>query len=374
MGYNLAMSWWQIVLAVAGGLVAGGLLLLTLVFWLLKHKLGSFLEEMIDAVLTGLSVPPFRVTLRAVDSPEWDHPQTASRVAETLAALGYRPAGEYEVEPTEVNLRGFCHPEARTYAAYYEHTDSGPVLDLVCCDEGDSLTVSNAPDTGMDRPPFAPLVRMEQPLPECASAMHSRLLEGWGARPASPTSADEFARVFTESYARVMDWRAERGGPTAEEIRRAAVAGGQDEPDDAAVERVQRLWRTEIADFVEERMREAYLEEIAPSAVDWEEQRDRVVFVHERADREEWIAELTGLLAPATGEEGEAAEQAWERERDGAERTVRETLSDAQSFRRAFAAMQDRLPADVRYEKLAELTGAWPGDVYLEPEVAEADC
>jgi len=242
------------------------------------------------------------------------------------------------------------------------------VLDLL---DGTRLTVTTAPDDGVDRPPEVRRVGVDLDLddPDAPRQLHARLLmESRGREPMLLDSS--FEHAFVDAYTREMDWRIRRGGVTAEEIRRVARLGGQEEPNDPAIEMIRSGWRAAIDEFIEEEVRRAWLARSAMSLEDWERRRDRFVVVHAHSSADGHVEALAWLIAEGTVPEDD--DEALERAFETAKRRVAPAFEGV-SPRDGFAAAQRLLPEKRRYELLARLDDPWPADCYLLPEALRSD-
>lgn len=313
----------------------------------------------------AMAVPPFRISLRPVTSPRWNQAHAIARSSSEFEAVGYRPVGDFEVpELSGVGVRGFWHPGRLCYAALYEHPHAGVVADAVgLFRDRTMVTVSSTPETGLDRPDRAPLVRLVLDLEQAGGVknLHDRLIEASGGRESIQTRPEQFVRAFVGAYAFEQDWRISRGGVTPAEVRRAAALGGQEPPDEGTLERVQADWGRAISEFVSEALCSAYAAGRALSA-------DRLVrlrAVHERSVASAWIDELArGMIEGHYDEHDEEAEG---RAYGAARERIRQAFASADVCR-GFAAAQRLLPEKRRFEKLASLNRPWRGDLYLEPE------
>ena len=170
----------------------------------------------------GLETPS-RVTLTAVQDPEWCMQASLQTTLGELRAMGFQLAGTYEVlEIPQLHIVGLVHPEDYLYAAVYVLSESRIWTDL--CSEridGESMTVSNV-DTGsvFDRVPG----RRQLSDPAWGIAeLYDCIKAERGDGPFKDIEAADFRSEFERAYAIEMDWRNSRGGvPTWEEFLRIA--------------------------------------------------------------------------------------------------------------------------------------------------------
>lgn len=168
--------------------------------------------------------PPMHIQLVPVDD------RAKGRFAEThrreLENLGFTPIGVYDVrEMPGVTLVAFTNAFKAVCAVVYRHPIGGVFADMVSMTEDDrGLTVTNAPLGGnLDQPPgrakvFQGAATLRQ--------LCDRLLADRPQGAYRRIDASNFVRVFQDEYAREMEWRHKRGGPTEDEVRREAHAMG----------------------------------------------------------------------------------------------------------------------------------------------------
>ena len=224
-------------LQVVFGVLVAFAVVIAIGWWWFKRKvasLGDALGEMLNALAGGVS--PFRITLTPIDNPAWSDQQTLAKHGDALLALGYVAAGDYQIEEMEgVLLRGFCHQADACAAALYEHPQAAELmLDINRVHSDRTVVLStNSPDPGLEMPPNKLTKRVSGTLD--VAQMHKTVLAASEGHEPVPCSPRLFPTMFTAAYAAEMDWRIERGGVTADEVRGAAAAGGQDEPDESQI-------------------------------------------------------------------------------------------------------------------------------------------
>ena len=363
-------------LAVLGTLV--GLLLVVALAWIwLKRKLARFVRDLGEALGAAGGVSPFRITLEPSADLEWSGSDTVDSVTAALADLGYEPAGDFRVpEMAGVKLRGLVNGEACTLAALYEHPQvERPLLDLMRLHEDrHHVLVSTAPEDGMDAPPRKIARRVTHDLGDqdavhaALESMHEQLLAESAGRTPVPIAPRLFALTFTTAYAAEMDWRIARGGVTADEVRRAAAAGGQEPPDEDSVETVQGLWRSAIDDFVSEEAQRAFLATATVSAAEWEQMRERVLVVHEHSQVPELVESLASDLYDAEAPDEEGADEEEDRY-EALEQGLREAFGAAGAMD-GFRAARDAMPVLAAFEHLGDVHAPWRGSIYLRPAEA----
>lgn len=362
-------------LMVAAGAVIGVACALLIVAWWIRRKirrLGDVLGEAMKQ-LSFSGPPPLRITLEEEEDVEWKNPEGVQETTQALEDLGFEFSGDFQMNEMPMAIRGLAHPGISALAAIYEHPQTEKVLvDLVSLlKDGGSITVSNAPETGLDEPPFVEMVRMKDPghYPEGLKAFQDRLLEVSGDRKACAVARPSFASDFEESYARTMDWRIERNGVTREEVIRVAALdpASEGEPDEEAIQAVMDQWHVAIEDHLQEVFRDAFLRSNVLSAAEWEEKEDRLVFVHEKRRKEGILRELVwGLLKTLRPEDEEDIEEMENNEQEARERLL-EVMEPVATLREAFALAQSILPEAKRYEKLHTLEGDLEVDIWVRP-------
>ncbi len=224
---------------------------------------------------------PVRVRLIPALAQDWQEKDQA------IQQLGFEPIGDFRVDGMpEVRLWAAVHP--RGYGAViYRHQSAGDWFDLVAeWEDGHMVTVSNAPlfDT-MDAPPFAQKIAAhELSLGESFDALQQAVTQ----RPFSklnPLTSANFPQRFADAYAREMDWRMARGGPTTEEIRRVAAATPSlpslsDDQFSQADAQIQAQWREKTRDACLDH----FLETASIPLKRWEQIREDLVIIHARLD------------------------------------------------------------------------------------------
>ena len=357
----------QTVLLVAAGVVLGVLVLVVLGFGFLKRKLGDFCDSIARLVQAG-GIPPFRIHLDANAAPEWSNRETIDAATADFESIGYTPAGDFDIREMEgVRLRAMWNREAGTWVALYDHPEAGLWADAFQeFLDGTSVTVTTAPETGMDRPLHAKLFRVEAEItePGYAAALHGRLAHEAIGLEATPSAPEEFAEVYTEFYAQEMDWRIARGGVLRSEIERIAELSGQKPPSEASIELIQDLWRGAMTCFIDDEVRNAWLSDCGLSALEWERLQDRIHVVHDHHVSEDLIEELAWAMV-----ETEADKDA-DYDDEAACEAARETLRPCfeTSNREGFGRAQAFLPEKRQYEKLGSTEDPWPADIWAAPE------
>lgn len=355
------------------GAVTGLVVLILIAYIWLKHKLKRFAKEL-GSAFSGGGVPPFRVTLDATGDPTWRDDAAISAVSDALTAAGYRAAGDFLIdEMPGVVLRGFANPSTATLAALFEHPQLlEPQLDILRLHhDRQHVLATTTDDDGLDAPPNKIVHRFDASLAEndelqaTISAMQAKVLAEGKDREPIPVGAKLFATVFATAYATEMDWRIQRGGVTAEEVRRVAIMGGQDSPGDQDIEIVRSMWRSAIDEFISEAAQHAFLAAGTVSATDWEQLRERILVVHEHSP----VGELVGSLADDLLEDDEDEDDAYEAGHEELVATMRSHFDDADPVS-GFQAARSALPALAGFEHLGDVAKPWRAAIYARPSEA----
>jgi hypothetical protein len=361
-------------LLVGAFLVAIVLFVALLLFWL-RYKFRTILKSFGEAAATSL-VPPFRVVLQPIhtDDEAWSGEAT-DEISAALEEAGFQRAGDFASN----ELPGFClralsNPDRWLDAVIYNHHQLGVWLDLVSRYTDESVfTYTTAAPAGLANPPFLtiehhPGAEPQELLQHCLATRPQKEL--------LPTPPASFRDRFEEAYAREMDWRANRGGPSDDEIRAIAARSDQ-QASPEFIAQVREAWRARMTSHLDGQLREAFLDQGGLSARRWEEVRERLVFIHDRLTEPELMATLEpALIAEVEKEISNARDE--DDEADGYDDSFepafeqwREKFRQAAAGlppRRAFAKMIELLPPDARCERIGEVDQPLSADVYLRPE------
>lgn len=342
-----------------------------LIYLWLRYKFRSWIKSFEDAALLSPTIPPFRVHLQRADEPEWQRLEEVDSLAAALEEAGFQRSGDFQSDDLPgIVLRALTHPEHRVDAVIYDYALAGVWFDLVCrYADGRNLTFTSAAPTGLASPPFLtiehhPGAEPQELLEHCLTTRPKGDL--------APTPAGEFPSRFEAAHAREMDWRADRGGPSDEEIRAIAAKEGK-EATPEMIEQVHAMWRSRLNYEISEELRNVYLEQTRLSAREWEDVREGLYFVHDRLAESDlleqcemaWAQELADLQESADDdedEENDRYEQEMERRRESLRSKIR-----GLSPRAAFIKINETLPGNRQFQKLGELTQPRPADVYLNP-------
>jgi hypothetical protein len=367
---------------VGGFLMAFALFALIVYFWIrakirgFAAKFGEAIQQMAAAAAVGH--PPMRVELEPAEELEWDDAEAVEALAGPLLVSGFVEAGRYQcMMNTFVKMRAFAHVDHCIYAVVYEAQPIGTWMDLVATHtDGTSLTYSTAKSPGMKRPPGKPA----EYLPDLgAQALLDRFLANRPDKESLPTPPEEFAATFERAYAEEMDWLAGRGGPDEEEIRAIAARDGT-EVDEETIQAVQQSWQSHFRQYWDERLREGFLVTSGVSAAEWEQIRDRVVFVHDRLSIEDLVEHFDSAVyqeyeeADEAGDEGEKDEEEGEKDEGEEDEAAKRRLEELREIargcppREAFAQINELVPEGLRFARYGQVSDPIEADVWLEPE------
>lgn len=260
--------------------VGGFLLVLVLggIVWI-----AQFARDKLKELEKSVVAPAFRIQLMPVTDPPTAPSPAVQGLVGPLLQAGFVDAGAFRIwEMPAARMQLLVQLETNVTACIYQLSGQ-TTLDLVSrFENGSTLTFVNSKTGGeFSRSEQHPSKRFPG---AGAAELYERLLAERGERPLRPVRIETAPEEFQADYATSQDWLAERGGYTAEEIRREIVASGQ-KADDATVQ------------FLRERYAAAALKNwwrAQPNAsLSWEEAKDRLVVIHDElkvADIE-WIYE-----------------------------------------------------------------------------------
>jgi len=327
--------------------------------WLRFRRMLKSLQKLSEGQMQGRgqrawTAPP-RVRLARMAAIDWIDAAAVDAMAKPLPELGFHEVGLFSAaEMQGLQLQAWVKPEESVTAVIYEHPMAGVSLDLFThYQDGTRITYANTRfGSEVDHQPGHEVKR----LPGLdAQRLYKRFLAERPSRPMKPALAADFVAVFEETYADEMDWRNSRGGATEAEIRSVAAALGQP-TDDRIIEATRKAMQAQAMMDLQQSLRERFLNQTAMSANEWEKMRERVVYVHDRLTPEYLAAALTPHL-----EENEEEEPRLPFDPGGS------------SLRQAFAAWNNGLPEDRRFQKLGELDEPVKADVYCAPAAQSSD-
>jgi hypothetical protein len=369
---------------VVGAIVVGAVclfgLLIVIGYFYLRRKMSSLensfggLKDAAEAM--SETVPPFRIKLEPANHREWID-GGFEEIYEELDSRGGVRIGRFATSPPTVLLEAWHLPDHNLFVVIYEHPVAGLWFEAGFeFEDGTLFAYSTGPNHHMGNPPWTIFeFRTAAPTAELLDAVIADRPD----KPAVATSAESFPGRFEEAWARDMDWRIERGGPSEEEIRTtleselAEESSSDDERERAMskvneltmVEQIRSMWRDSINEFFETQLRESWIVSSGVSALDWDRVRDRVIFIHDGLTSDDLAEHLEQYLYAnlTTAEEIEYENDEYERISE----EVTEQLA-TQSARSVFSESVANQTSPKRHEKLGEVTHPVEADVWLAPQ------
>jgi len=313
-------------------LSVGGFLLISAiagVFWILNFSV-NVMKELENSFVAS----PFRIRLMPATDTRSALTGDVQALVEPLLKAGFVDAGAFRIwEMPTAKLQLLVQPETRVTACVYRLNEL-TILNLVSrFEDGSTLDISNAKVGGeFSRPEQHP----EKRFPAAgATELYERMLVERGNRPLRPVRIETAAEEFQARYAAQQDWLAERGGYTADEIRREILASGK-KADEHAVQ------------FFRERRAAAALKNwwrAQPGAsLPWEDAKDCLVVIHDELK----VEDIEYVYADNSGD--------WETE-------LKSLPKPIASPRQAFALLNQA--GGELFEKIAEKTTPLAADFYL---------
>lgn len=325
----------------------------------LQRKLRALAEGFLKALSGKTGAVPSRIHLEPLGSVSFSDQAAADALAEQWRARGLTEILSYTVQEIDgVRLRAFVHPREGYHAVLTEHPKAGSWVEYVArFQDGTRLGTGNSPSAGaIDLPPH--IVSMPAPGADPLELL-DRFVAALGDKPRVPITADNFAALYEQGYAEVMDWRNARGGATADEIRRVAALSGK-EVDEQTVARTQEVTAERAGEGLNAAVLDAWRAASGLSPAEWSELADRLVPVHDRLT----LASVVGQLAiyrrqfQAAGFDMIARLTALQEDfGEGAEPTTRACV----------ARLMEAIPPEVGFSKLGDLDEPVPADIYLAP-------
>jgi hypothetical protein len=230
---------------VVGGIVAGVMLVVVILWTFIKYKIRQWLKPFNEI----RNLFPSEIHLKAHDTLDWHNPVSMDQLDSDLRVLGFQTVHCFTADETPgINMRGYFHLEQSVYACVYDQQNTTPWIDYVIAFEGGRwLTVSNTQMPAfLERSPTMPIKRYKD---QDAAALFESLLANCPNVPRLPVTADGFVTAVEDYFAQ-----------------------------DAA-------WREEHADdqiHLQTALEESFLKVTQWSAVQWNRDKERVCIVHNR--------------------------------------------------------------------------------------------
>jgi hypothetical protein len=318
------------------------------VILLIRWKLKQFVKGLEGLTADSVSTPS-RISLVPDTNLVWKDPTGARALMDDFRTLGFTDAGSYVVpELAVLRLHALTKTEESAYAVVYEHDVAGVWIDIVTrYEDGTSITYSTARKGGeLDQRPGHSCTRDPEASP---SVLYQRFLAERPQRAMETVAAEDFVQRFEQAYADSMDWRNARGGPTEEEIRAIAESSGEEYSEDM-VKAIREQKRLEAMDGLRQAIQERFLKESSLSAAEWEEVRDRLVFVHNQLTQ----AEVGELFDQWVGDSEVIASRPQE--------------AEGTTAREFFDALVELAPVTREFRKLGTVSDPLEADIYAAPK------
>lgn len=340
-----------LVLQIIGGIVLLFVLLVVVGFLYLRWKIRNLAKELGNLAAEGgmAGGPPTRMRLRTASSSEWEREEVQSNV-ETFDRLGYERVSAYETpDMPGLKLLPYVSQDQKAYALVY-HQPGGLG---VWCDiytkyaDGSSLTVTSAARGGeLQHRPGNEKAYLPGSSSEQLHEVHQAKLQD---KPVRPATIEGFAQDFQKTYEDEMAWRAGKGY-SEDEIRAVAALDGENYSEEVFNLTKESL-DAESASKLTEIMRRNYLKESGLSAADWEDQRDRLVIIHDKLSASDVVEEAACWL-DLDDDLYERAENS-----DLPPRELMDWLNESQ-------------PSATRLQKVATLYDPVTTDIWLGPDLS----
>ncbi len=224
---------------------------------------------------------PSHIHLIPDEAPDWLKENATNRAISAFHSFEFTDVGAFRIkEMPMLNLFGLIQPQEQMMAVVYKHESVGVWADIaVMYENGEEFTVSNAP-MGQELD-TRPNVRKLFDKTWDELQLFKTAIEERGSGPYKSPSAEEFPRVFEESYARDMTWRNRRGGPTKEEIRRVAENMDIDFDEDQIDEAHAKTMESTMDQLNDECIQQ-FVETTPMPVSEWESIRDDIFTIHEK--------------------------------------------------------------------------------------------
>jgi hypothetical protein len=313
------------------------------VFWI-RARIKKFIRDMGDL---ADSQSPAMIHLISRDIPEYAHPEEARKSLAQVEEAGFVKIGAFAIpEMPGICIVSFVHGQKNLYAIVYDHPKVGVFSDIVAyyTDES-SLTASSMPLGGSldQRPGHVKVFFKEGSITELIELLEVNLDD----RELRSLTTESFKEDFEQAYADEMDWRASRGGPTDDEVRR--IAGGK--YDEKVIEATKETLSAQAAEQLAFSCQEHFLKESAMSALEWERIRDRLVIIHDRLSHERALSPLNDRVLD-----------------DSSHPLLSDDEMASMSVRNAFNRANNRLVEGKRLEKIGEVEKPVGADIYVARE------
>lgn len=286
----------SIVLQIIGGLVLVAILAIFLGFLWIRWKFRKLTRDLgadLEGIMNFSAGPPARVRLRTSSPHHWNAAEVQEEVKE-LDRLGFERISSYEtLDIAGLIFLPYVSQDNRTYAVVYHQAGGiGVWCDIYTrYEDGTALTVTSAPRGGEleHRPGREKAYLPGTPVGKLVEVHQGKISD----RPTKPATIEGFASDFETAYEDEMAWRFSKGYSDDEIRAVAALDGGYSED---VMEQTREAMNARAAGQLTEVLRRKYMEESGLSASDWEDQRERIVIVHDKRTSEDVLDEAASFL------------------------------------------------------------------------------
>jgi hypothetical protein len=163
----------------------------------------------LPAIRHAFLVNPDMIVLARTKDPNWTRRELVEAMTAELLAEGFQDAGVFSVDKMPgVLVRLMIGPEQDATAAIYDHPKVGAWADITSIyDDGQIITATTMPDTGMPRPEWLKFFRFEG---ASAAQLYQRLLKARPAGQLRMIASDEAPRQFERTYFQHSTWLKQR--------------------------------------------------------------------------------------------------------------------------------------------------------------------
>jgi len=285
----------ELFLQIVGGVFVALVLFVIVAFLLIRWKLRSWLNQLVNSIADGLvgGIPPFRVKLakrsELDEEDEWvpeKYRKQFEEITEEFERLGFARLEDYFIQENGMPVRTLIDVDQSTVGVIYFY----PIAEVWCdvhrrYPDETSWTYANTRYHGLEIPPMATQKFFVE---DTVEQLVNRFREDAPSSDMVTITKEQLPAIFEKAYAHEMDWRIERGGPTAEEIRRVSENIGE-ECDEEKIRNIQLQWRTAIDAFLSERALKRYRKEAELNSFQWEHLQNYGVVIHGRMHAEQLL-------------------------------------------------------------------------------------
>jgi HEPN domain-containing protein len=349
------MNTFSTILMILGALFLLLIIALFIGYLWLRGKIRGIGKELKNLELGAANLSPMRIHLEETSSPDFKDKEKVAKFSESFLQNDFKEIGKYRIpEIAGLYMVSFINKDKNYYGVVYEHPAAGVISDVVIkYEDGGSLTTSNATLAGnLDKMPDKKSLYIANGDVESLIKLMEENIED---KLIKKVTAETFVENFEKAYADEMDWRASRGGPTEEEIRRVAESSGKNYNDDVISLTHSTLSNTALKQLSEACMY-AYFNENNISQEQQENYKKRILVVHDKLYPDDVIDEIFDNI-------------------DIPENETHKILSDYsdiedqfQSTREVIKWVNEKFPPGHKLDKLGETKEPAESDIYLFPK------